>query len=198
MTGSRINLQSSLAGVTCRPPARPTFAPMTARAIPSRSDLPFNPEDVRPTWCRVVEGTRVGKLRGVVWCLGDGLEVVRSVRAGAHGAFARIVVDLKVDFLFRLARRTQVVAVLRRLPGQSFRAAFLLEVLVKFGFCGRVRSRCVAAAAGIGRLGGGVRRNGYSVSHRRLLSGVVPRSDGPAPASCRRSVPVTVPPMNHR
>src|SRR5882757_2799725 len=34
-----------------------TCAAMTARAIPSRSDLPFNPEDVRPTGCRVVEGT---------------------------------------------------------------------------------------------------------------------------------------------
>src|SRR6185295_11890474 len=82
-----------------------TFAPMTARAIPSRSDLPFNPDDVRSTWCRVVEGTRVRDLGGVVRRLGNGLRVVRSIRAGAHGAFeaVRIAVDIEVDSLFRLA-----------------------------------------------------------------------------------------------
>src|SRR3954453_12132737 len=100
-----------------------TFAPMTARAIPSRSDLPFNPEDVRPTWCRVVEGTGVRKLKGGIGLLGNGLREVRSVRAGAaHGAFgaARIVVDREVYFLLRLrrlARRTQVVAVFGRPQG---------------------------------------------------------------------------------
>jgi hypothetical protein len=89
---------------------------MTARAIPSLSDLPFNPEDVRPTWCRVVEGTSVRKLGGGIGLLGNGLREVRSVRAGAaHGAFeaVRIAVDLGVDGLRRLERirrRTQVVA----------------------------------------------------------------------------------------
>src|SRR3954453_5147635 len=117
-----------------------TFAPMPARAIPSRSDLPFNPEDVRPTWCRVVEGTRVRDLGGVVTRLGGGVRVVGAGLAGRAGFEAvRIPVDLEINALERLA---------------------------KFAFGCLVRGRRGSALGGIGRLiGGGGRRTVYSVSH---------------------------------
>src|SRR5690242_21649736 len=77
-----------------------------ARVFPS--DLPFDPEDVRPTWCRVVERTRVRELGGVVRRFGDGLEEVGSVRVGAHGTFeaVRIAVNVEVDaFVLRSEER---------------------------------------------------------------------------------------------
>src|SRR3954469_23592634 len=152
-----------------------TFAPMTARAIPSRSDLPFDPEDVRPTWCRVVEGTRVRNLGGVVTRLGDGLRVVGASLAGRAGFEAvRITVDLEVN-------------------------ALMLESLAKFGLGRRVRCRRVGATAGVGRLiGGGVRRIGYSVSHLPgPLSGAMRRLNGPRRLHAGARVPVTALSIKH-